>query len=301
MSLVGKETPSGAAGTRGEGSRESARRLGVVLENRAVGPMVHLQVRVPEWTPAKPGQFALIQADDSDCFLGRALSVSDQSSDTVSFLVAPVGKGTREICETPKGCKLWVLGPLGNGFDLESIVQGASRLLLVGGGAGIAPFPLLVKELARFLASDLSGGLGQKPDVVVLAGFRDSEQALSCAPLVEQVSQAVSGGVSCRYESVMEDESAVQPERATDLLERNLRSGDHVVVCGPEAMAEAVWQVCRGVSDVNVWFSLETNMACGVGSCHGCVVQLADGSYARVCKDGPVFPGEDVFGYGDSR
>lgn len=300
MSLAGNETPLGEAGTRCEDSRESARRLGVVLENRAMGPMVHLEVQVPEWAPAKPGQFALLQTEDSGCFLGRALSVSDQSSDTVSFLVAPVGKGTREICETPKGSKLWVLGPLGNGFDLESMVRGANRVLLVGGGAGIAPFPLLVKELARFLESDLRVGFGGGPDVVVLAGFRDSEQALSCASLVEQVSQAATGGVSCRYESVVEDESAGQPGRATDLLERNLRSGDHVVVCGPEAMAEAVWQVCRGVSDVNVWFSLETNMACGVGSCHGCVVRLADGSYARVCKDGPVFSGEDVFGCGDS-
>jgi dihydroorotate dehydrogenase electron transfer subunit len=37
-------------------------------------------------------------------------------------------------------------------------------------------------------------------------------------------------------------------------------------------------------------------MACGVGSCHGCAVPLADGSFARVCHDGPVFLGETVFG-----
>ena len=47
--------------------------------------------------------------------------------------------------------------------------------------------------------------------------------------------------------------------------------------------------VCSAVPDVRAWFSLETSMACGVGSCHGCVITLADGSMARVCHDGPVF------------
>jgi dihydroorotate dehydrogenase electron transfer subunit len=30
-------------------------------------------------------------------------------------------------------------------------------------------------------------------------------------------------------------------------------------------------------------------MACGVGVCLGCVVQVADGRYVPTCKDGPVF------------
>ena len=46
---------------------------------------------------------------------------------------------------------------------------------------------------------------------------------------------------------------------------------------------------------VRTWFSLEANMACGVGSCHGCAIALADGSFARVCHEGPVFPGETVY------
>ena len=35
----------------------------------------------------------------------------------------------------------------------------------------------------------------------------------------------------------------------------------------------------RRSPDVQAWFSLETGMACGVGSCHGCVVPLADGAH----------------------
>ena len=33
-------------------------------------------------------------------------------------------------------------------------------------------------------------------------------------------------------------------------------------------------------------------MACGVGVCLGCVVELADGSFVPSCKEGPVFPVE---------
>jgi dihydroorotate dehydrogenase electron transfer subunit len=103
-------------------------------------------------------------------------------------------------------------------------------------------------------------------------------------------------GLRCRLEVATEDGSRGPAEKVTDLLARHLRPGDRVVACGPEAMAKAVWQVCRAVPDVCSWFSLEAGMACGVGSCHGCAITLADGSYARVCHDGPVFGGVEVFG-----
>ncbi|WP_084711085.1 iron-sulfur cluster-binding protein [Syntrophaceticus schinkii] len=35
-------------------------------------------------------------------------------------------------------------------------------------------------------------------------------------------------------------------------------------------------------------------MACGVGACVGCVCQGADGSYLRVCHEGPVFEAREV-------
>jgi dihydroorotate dehydrogenase electron transfer subunit len=39
--------------------------------------------------------------------------------------------------------------------------------------------------------------------------------------------------------------------------------------------------------------SLEENMACGFGACLGCAVQTVKG-YQRVCKEGPVFPIEEI-------
>ena len=274
-----------------------ARVLGRVESKSPIGAMVLLRVRVPGWDQARPGQFAMLQAEGSDCFLGRALSVCEQSEETVSFLIAPVGVGTRELCSLAVGEALWVLGPLGNGFDLKCLTEGSGRAVLVGGGAGIAPFPLAVSELGR-LAS--TGGLKVGPPgelaVLVLAGFKDSHQSLACELLTDSVARVVEDGLACSYEEALENHPGRTSELVTELLARHLRSGDRVAVCGPEAMARAVWDICRAVPDVKAWFSLEANMACGVGSCHGCVVPLADGSYARVCREGPVFPGEEVFG-----
>jgi len=167
----------------------------------------------------------------------------------------------------------------------------------MGGGAGIAPFPLLVAELGRLSGV---GGLKAEPSgepaVLVLAGFKDSQQSSACGVLTDSIARVAEKGLACSYEAALENDPDRTSELATDLLTRHLRSGDRVAVCGPEAMARAVWDVCSAVPDVKVWFSLEANMACGVGSCHGCVVPLADGTYSRVCREGPVFSGEEVFG-----
>jgi NAD(P)H-flavin reductase len=56
----------------------------------------------------------------------------------LAFLIDPIGPGTRALCALEPGEELHVLGPLGNGFDLD-----VGRPLLVGGGIGVAPLPFL--------------------------------------------------------------------------------------------------------------------------------------------------------------
>ena len=134
------------------------------------------------------------------------------------------------------------------------------------------------------------------PEVLVLLGFRDAVQLEGAVPLREAAVRMGQAGLRCRLEVATEDGSRGPAEKVTDLLRRHLQPGDRVAVCGPWAMSTAAWGVCSAVSDAQTWFSLETTMACGVGSCHGCVITLADGSQARVCHEGPVFRGEEVFG-----
>jgi dihydroorotate dehydrogenase electron transfer subunit len=274
----------------------SGRLPGSVWAKEPRGSLVWLTVEVPGWRGARPGQFAMLQPEPSRCFLPRALSVADEIGERVSFLVAPVGEGTQELCALEIGEPVWVLGPLGNGFDLDEIGAGL-RLVVVAGGVGAAPFPLLLARLAAdHRAADV--GVNAGLEVVVLLGFRDTLQAQGAAPVEAAASRLVDAGLQCRLLLATEDGSIGPAQKVTDLLAGELRSGDRVVVCGPPAMSASVWQACSSIPDVRTWFSLEAGMACGMGSCHGCALTLADGSLARVCHDGPVFSGESVFGAG---
>ena len=283
------------------GGPHGLRSLGHVARNETLGSLVRLTVHVPGWCRARPGQFALLQPEPSTRFLARPLSVCEQAGHDVTFLIAPIGEGTLELCALAVGAPVWVLGPLGNGFDADSLAGSGRRIGIVGGGAGVAPFPLLLADLAErpsieSVPSREPGADGPiQVETLALLGFRDSEQSRAEA-VVTEVAAAAAGRMACEVEVAVEDGSRGPAERVTDLLVRRVRSGDQVVVCGPWAMAEAVWRICAQTDRVDAWFSLETLMACGVGSCHGCVVELAGGSYARVCHEGPVFSGREVFG-----
>ncbi|HOU29117.1 MAG TPA: dihydroorotate dehydrogenase electron transfer subunit, partial [Thermoleophilia bacterium] len=68
--------------------------------------------------------------------------------------------------------------------------------------------------------------------------------------------------------------------------------GTTVYACGPTPMIAAVqrWTFHEGLRG---YVSLEAHMACGTGSCHGCVVDTARGKL-RVCSEGPVFRLDEV-------
>ena len=276
------------------GGLPAARSLARVAANRTLGSLVWLTLEVPGWPGARPGQFTLLQAQDSRCFLGRALSVAQEQGEFVSFLIAPVGEGTRELCALREGERVWVLGPLGNGFDVGALTGGRKRLLVVAGGVGAAPFPLL---LSRLGCQDVSEP-AEAAEVLVLLGFRDAAQAAGAQPVIDAGAALHERGVVCRTDVVTEDGSLGRAEKVTDTLQRELRPGDSLAVCGPWAMCEAVARVCGAVLDVQAWFSLEAGMACGVGSCHGCVILLAEGTTARVCREGPVFSTRALFAPG---
>jgi NAD(P)H-flavin reductase len=169
---------------------------------------------------------------------------------------------------------------------------GRPRLVIVAGGVGVAPFPLLLDSLVPHAGNDHLGLL----DVLVLLGFRDGDQATGSAPLEGAAARLRAAGGRCSVEVCTEDGSRGPKQLVTGLLCGHVRAGDRVVACGPRPMMDAVWRVCGEAGVDQVWFSLETHMACGVGSCHGCVVELAGGRLARVCREGPVFAGTAVYG-----
>ena len=71
-----------------------------------------------------------------------------------------------------------------------------------------------------------------------------------------------------------------------------------IFACGPTPMLKASRRSSRAASALPCQVSLEEFMACAVGGCAGCTVEVrtADGSaMKRVCVDGPVFDAYTVF------
>ena len=112
-----------------------------VVATEAVGPYTLLRVERGSVDPGTPGQFFMLEAPGR--LLPRPMSLCLAPPGELAFLVDPIGPGTRALCSLAPGDQVGVLGPLGNGFDLD-----VERPLLVGGGIGVAPLPYLSEQLA---------------------------------------------------------------------------------------------------------------------------------------------------------
>jgi dihydroorotate dehydrogenase electron transfer subunit len=106
----------------------------------SVGPYTLLRIEQGGLDAGIPGQFFMLEAPGR--VLPRPMSVCRADAGELAFLIDPIGPGTEALCELEPGDRLHVLGPLGNGFDLD-----VERPLLVGGGIGIAPLPYLSQQL----------------------------------------------------------------------------------------------------------------------------------------------------------
>jgi dihydroorotate dehydrogenase electron transfer subunit len=126
-----------------------------VVANEPIGQYTLLRVRRGALEPGVPGQFFMLEAPGR--LLARPMSLCLAPDRELAFLIDAIGPGTRALCLLEPGDALHVLGPLGNGFNLD-----VERPLLVGGGIGIAPLPYL------------SAALGGPPAVL---GFRSDWHA----------------------------------------------------------------------------------------------------------------------------
>jgi len=233
-----------------------------IIEKRQLTKDVYLMVfeNAVIASKSRPGQFVHVNIGPRSV-LRRPFSVYDTHRDTFSILFKVVGQGTNRLTTYRPGQFLYVIGPLGHGFPMES-----SSPLLVGGGMGVASLKLLNKRFSKEHV---------KPKV--LLGFEDAKAVISWSG--SQIST--------------NDGSVGQKGMVTDLLEKELKAGtDAVYACGPEPMLKKVSQIASK-NKVKAYVCLEKFMACGVGACLSCVCQTKYG-LARVCKDGPVFDSKDI-------
>ena len=152
---------------------------------------------------------------------------------------------------------------MGNSF---SDPQPGERVLLVGGGVGIAPLLFLGKHLMS---------IGYRPDW--LLGFRNRERIID----LEEYRQI--GTVYLTTEDGSEGEKGYVTNHSV-LSERRY---DRVSCCGPDPMMKAVAAYCAKTG-IKCEVSLENLMACGIGICLCCIVPTVKGNICT-CTEGPVF------------
>ena len=148
--------------------REARRERLAVVAAESVGPYTLVRLDRGGLEPGIPGQFFMLEAPGR--LLPRPMSLCQAPAGGLGFLIEAIGPGTSALCSLEEGDAIHVLGPLGNGFDLD-----VERPLLVAGGIGIAPMPYLASVLG---------------DPHALLGFR-SERHAEAASLLPGAQVAV--------------------------------------------------------------------------------------------------------------
>lgn len=235
----------------------------------------------------RPAQFFMIGIPGSDVLLRRPFSVcglpgtfADGRAGSVQVLYRVYGRGTQLLASLRTGAALHVLGPLGRGFEIPA--GNDTKIVLVAGGIGSAPFPAFLAALARKgRRATMIYGARSAGELPLLDWFRER-----CEVLVVTTDD---GSLGTR---------GLVTEPLEAMLNAPGRERLHLYVCGPSPMLKAVARMAlaaRVVCDL----SLEAPMACGFGVCLGCVVpthEHADGpvAYERVCVEGPVMRAEHM-------
>jgi len=218
-----------------------------------------------------PGQFVQVLIKNSPTtFLRRPISINfvDRKLGELWLLVQIKGEGTQYLSNLKPGDVLNVLIPLGNGFTMP---HQKNKILLVGGGVGVAPllfFGMLLKER------------GIEP--TFLLGARDKEGLLELDYFKKL------GRVLITTEDGSEGEQGFVTQHS--ILKRE--SFDRLAVCGPKPMMQAVAHYAK-TAGIDCEVSLENLMACGLGACLCCVEKTIRGNVCA-CQEGPVFHIKDL-------
>ena len=257
-----------------------------ILSRKEVAPNIYLMnLKAPEIAQeALPGQFIHIKCSkDNYPLLRRPLSIHriDKEKGEIFILFQIMGEGTKLLADRTIGDDLDIVGPIGNGFN---IYPESKKIMIVGGGIGVAPLLALCEESIK-----------KDKEVRVLIGALKKELVIG-----EESFKTLGAKVVAT-----DDGSYHYKGLVTDLLERIIKEGwlaDQIFACGPKPMLKKISEIALQ-ANINYQVSMEERMACGVGACLGCVCKIKTKDkreykvkyeYKRVCVDGPVFAGSEV-------
>lgn len=224
---------------------------------------------------AKAGQFVHLLPGDLFT-LRRPISICeiDRRAGTIRLVFEIRGNGTRALAQLQAGDTVNMLAPLGGrGFTLKNPQE---KVLIVGGGIGTPPLLSLAQHYGE--------------NATVILGFR----TVGAAVLLEDFKKTGAQVILCT-----DDGSAGLHGLVTEPLSDYAKQGQTPMIyaCGPTPMLQGCAKIAYQ-QHIPCEVSLEERMACGVGACLVCAVKTRTNSgeerYLHVCKDGPVFPSEEV-------
>lgn len=254
-----------------------------------------MRIRAPRCAAAaQPGTFVHLQCDEA-LPMRRPMSIMRVAADRIEVLFKIVGQGSSLLAGKRPGDILSVLGPVGQPFRPSPERPNA---LLIGGGVGIPPMIFLADVLRQdssdwhplaILGSEIPFPF-EAQESALPAPWVDAE-IKSTMPLLEAwrvpARLASQAGFPGCYRGYVTDLAA----RWLDSLPADELARTEVFACGPTPMLKAVAALARRY-DLPCQVSLEEFMACAVGGCAGCAVEVktpAGAAMKRVCVDGPVF------------
>jgi dihydroorotate dehydrogenase electron transfer subunit len=276
----------------------------VLFQESHPGRQYVLRLEAPRCAArATAGSFAHV-AVDPEIPMRRPLSImrADPAAGWIELLYKVMGDGLRHLASRKTGDRISLIGPIGQGFRLS---PQRPRALLVGGGVGIPPMIFLAEELrARaaegfralaILGSELPFPFRSRPSAILVPGMPDG--VIAAMPMLEE------WGIASRL-TTRSGFPGCHDGYVTDLarlwlagLDRDTLAEVEIFACGPTAMLRAVAALAAEFG-VACQVSLEEFMACAVGGCAGCAVEVATPqgpAMKRVCVDGPVFDAAAVF------
>lgn len=203
---------------------------------------------------ALPGQFGMVWLPGID-----EKPFSLVSADPIAITVASVGPFTRALHALEPGASVGFRGPFGTPFTAHG-----QRLLLCGGGYGVAPLLFVARQ-----------AMAQGLDVSMVTGARRAGDLL----LVRQFEEA-----GCPIVVTTDDGSAGRPGLASQAVEMLIESGRPSCLygCGPEGLLVALAHLAQR-HDIPAQLSVERYFKCAVGICGQCTV-----GELLACADGPV-------------
>lgn len=231
----------------------------------------------------RPGQFVEVslmgigEAPISIC------SSPSRSQSTFELTVRKVGDVSGAIHRLKPGDKVGIRGPFGRGFPYEKFR--GKDLLFVPGGLGFPPLRSLINQVI-----DERAQFGR---VIMLYGSREPSLLLFKDELkswgerndfelhltVDRPDDTWSGNIG--VVTTLFKKISINPRNTIG------------ITCGPPIMYRFVLMefLGKGISEGNIYLSLERRMKCGVGKCGHCQIHNI---YA--CQSGPVFPYKEIKG-----